>query len=242
MKLAAFDIEIAKILPAETRNLLDHQPLGITCAAVAFNDGKPPIVWHGVPRISRDECVAMVRALQALEQEGYALVSWNGCGFDFPVLATESGMTDDCGRMALAHVDLMLHVVFNNGYFLALSKALQGAGLEGKTHSARLRDGTVVTELGPNAPRLWAEGEHQVVMDYLRQDVAQTVQLADHVARSHAIKWTSNRGSPMRVAVPRLLSVRDCFAIPQPDTSWMSDAPSRAQFVSWIPGFRAPAR
>lgn len=235
MKLAAFDLEIAKILPAETTDLLAHLPLGIPCAAVALSDG-PTEFWSASPQLPRDEAQTLVRRLQDLVQQGYTLVTWNGCGFDFPVLADESGLVAECGELALAHVDLMLLVTFNKGWFLSLDKALKGAGLQGKVAGVTLRDGTVLTGVGPQAPALWARGETEVVLRYLQQDVEQTVKLAETALAKRSIRWTSERGTPQSVTVNKLLSVRDCFRLPKPDTSWMASPPSRAQFVSWIPG------
>jgi hypothetical protein len=43
----------------------------------------------------------------------------------------------------------------------------------------------------------------------------------------------SNAGKPQIVTVPKLLTVAECFRIPQPDTSWMTSPPQRRQFVEW---------
>ena len=235
MKIAAFDLEIARILPEETRDLFAHAPLGITCAAVARSDG-PTTVWQNSPQLTRDEARSLVHDLQGLVQEGYTLVSWNGCNFDFRVLAEESGLVAECGDLALAHVDLMLFVTFTKGYFLAFDKALKGARLAGKLPSVTLGDGRVITHVGANAPALWAQGETDAVLTYLRRDVEQLVKLAAAILAQCAIRWTSGTGTPQSVPVNKLLSVRDCFRLPKPDTSWMSSPPTRAQFVSWIPG------
>jgi len=131
MKLAAFDLEIAKQAPADAGDLRRFAPLGITCAAVAFADTAEPTFWQGVPQLTRPECQDMVRELQEFVRSGYTLVTWNGCAFDFWVLAQESGMIEECGALALNHVDLMLMVTFTKGYYLGLDRALQGAGAVG---------------------------------------------------------------------------------------------------------------
>ncbi len=236
MKLASFDLEIAKVLPLRARNLFKYGPLGISCAAVAFSDQPGAAYWSGEPQLSREKAGALVSRLGELVADGYTLVTWNGCGFDFRVLAEESGLLDDCAGLALAHVDLMLLVTFNKGYYLGLEAALHGAGLGGKLKTVRLLNGTVLDDMqGAMAPRLWAEGETEAVLQYLEADVVRQLQLAQDICVTKAIRWRSKRGSPMEVLVPRLLSVRECFALPEPDTSWMTDPPKREQFLAWMP-------
>jgi hypothetical protein len=143
MKFAAFDLEIAKLLPEQVDDLKAHAPLGISCAAVALSDEREPRVWQGAPQMTSAACQEMVGDLQQLAASGYNLLTWNGCSFDFYVLAQESGLLNECAELALAHVDLMLTVTFTKGYYLGLDKALKGAGLVGKRSSVTLRDGSI---------------------------------------------------------------------------------------------------
>ncbi len=239
MKLISFDLEIAKLLPKKVDNLFDYAPLGISCAAVAHEDVR---FWSGVPQLSKEENQTLVKDLLAYTEDGYTLVSWNGCGFDFQVLAQESGMLEECGELALSHVDLMLLVTFNKGWFLGLDKALAGANVASKVHELTLKNGETLHEMsGALAPKLWADGEHDAVLTYLRGDVEQTLALAQNVVETQSIRWTSGRGKPQSVSVPRLLTVRECFNIPEPDTSWMDAPPAREDFVKWIPGWEMKA-
>ena len=233
MKLISFDIEISKIIPDFSGNLFEHSPLGISCAAVAHDEVK---FWKGVPNLSKEENQKMVRDLMKYAADGYTFVTWNGCGFDFRLLAEESGMFEECGEMALSHVDLMLLVTFTKGWFLGLDKALKGAGIAGKVHELELKNGEILHDMsGALAPKLWADGEYDAVLTYLRGDVVQTLALAKNVQQTRKIRWTSGRGKPQSVSVPRLMTVRECFDIREPDTSWMSNAPEREDFVRWIP-------
>lgn len=236
MKLAAFDLETAKILPEDVVDILSYAPLGISCAAVAFSDNREPVVWQGVPQLSMEECQSFVHFLQSIVDSGYTIVTWNGCGFDFRVLAEESGLANECGELALHHIDMMLMVTFRKGYYLSLDKALKGAGLEGKKSRVRLSDGTVIKDMsGAKAPELWAKGEYEAVLQYLNEDVAQLLALTEFVGRTKAINWRSNRGTAQAVTVNRLMTVEEAFSIPEPDTSWMDAPPSRREFVDWIP-------
>ena len=69
----------------------------------------------------------------------------------------------------------MLLVTFQKGYYLGLDKALHGAGLSGKLKKVALSDGTILMEMdGAMAPALWARGEYEAVLTYLRQDARMT--------------------------------------------------------------------
>jgi len=130
-KFAAFDLEIAKELPEGTTDWRKHSPLGISCAALAFSDNDDLHVWKGVPQMTDEECALMVNDLQSYTKE-YTLVTWNGCKFDFPVLAEESGMLNTCASLTRNHIDLMMIVTFTKGWYLGLDAALKGQGLESK--------------------------------------------------------------------------------------------------------------
>lgn len=236
MKLATFDLEIAKGFP-DGGNWKELAPLGITCAALGFSDADEPHYFQDAPQMSRAACVELVHELQRVVNEGYTLVTWNGTAFDFAVLAEESGMARECAELALAHVDLMLIVTFQRGYFLGLQKALVGAGIAGKLKQVTLNDGTILNEMsGKLAPKLWAKGEYDAVLSYLREDVMPLLKLTEIVARAKVIRWTSTKGYPQSVAVKKLFSVRECFDFPLPDVSWMNTEPAhREKLIEWMP-------
>lgn len=243
MKLTAFDLEIAKILPENAKNLFEYAPLGISCAALAFRDKSDVVFYQGIPQLSKKESQALTTDLMNHVASGYTLLTWNGCNFDFRVLAQESGMYEECGELALNHVDLMLIVTFTKGWYLGLDKALSGAGVSGKVHELTLSNGDILSEMnGALAPKLWAKQEHAAVLTYLRGDVTQTLELAKVVQNSRTIRWVSESGRPQSVPVQRLLTVKECFDIPEPDTSWMTDPPKRETFVEWIPNWKKKVR
>ena len=235
MRLVAFDLEIAREIPDGERDWGRLGPLGITCAAAA-GDGLDLKVWQGRPQMEEGECQQLVRDLEQLVAGGHTLVTWNGCKFDLAVLAQASRLSAECARLALDHVDLMVMVTFSQGFFLGLQKALLGAGLGGKLQEVTRADGRVVRGMeGRLAPKLWAEGDYEAVLAYLQSDVEGTLALAHSVRREGAIRWTSGRGRPQEARFDRLLTVRECFELPQPDVSWMSNPPRRRQFVAWMP-------
>jgi len=235
MKLVSFDIETASIVSDHDKNWSEQLNLGISCAAIAFSDRDDTISWSGNPQLTQEEARQVVQYLNELSSSGYSLVTWNGCAFDFRVLAEESGLVQKAAQLAMSHTDLMMIVTFTKGWFLGLDKALQGAGLSGKLHKVRLSDGTVLKEMdGAKAPLLWAKGEKEAVLNYLEQDVRQLLDLTQVVLQRSKIAWTSNSGRPQSIRLKKLYTVKECFDLPEPDTSWMTNPPSRNQFVKWM--------
>ena len=240
MKFVAFDLETAKLIPENASDLKQHMPLGISCAALAYGDRAGVTIWQGVPQMDKAACQKIVSELREAVNNGYTLLTWNGCGFDFSVLAQESGLTEKCSDLALGHVDLMLLVTFTKGHFLGLDKALTGAGLGGKVKTLTLSDWTVLTSMEPAQWRLiyGHADKYQAVLNYLRADVTQLLKLARVISTRKQIEWTSNSGRPQSVPVSKVLLAKECFGIPEPDVSWMDNPPSREQFVEWIPNWR----
>jgi hypothetical protein len=239
-KLAAFDLEIAKSVPGGG-SWEPYFPLGITCAAVALEDQPDPIIWHGIPQLGAVECQQIVRKLEQLVNQGYTLLTWNGCKFDFHVLAVESGLTAECAALAADHVDLMLMFTFKQGHYLGLDKALKGAGVQGKRKQVILNNGEMLRNMdGAQAPALWARGEYDAVLVYLTDDVLQPLKLARRIEQLGCIRWLSGSGQSLQVDFDRLYSVRASFDFPQPDTNWMTNPPRRGDFVKWMPGGTLP--
>ena len=230
-KYLAFDIESAKILPEGVQDWSPHRPLGISCAATLPSDGEVTL-WYGktpsddfAPQMSVEEAQSLVKYLTSAADSGYQIVTWNGLGFDFDILAEESGMLPDCRELALNHTDMMFHIFCLKGYPLGLDKAAKGMGLKGKPFGMS----------GEMAPRMWKDGQFQEVLEYSRQDVRTTLDLAEIVEKQHQLRWLSNRGKPQRLAIPAgWLPVQEALKLPLPDTSWMSDPWPRTKFTKWL--------
>jgi len=230
-RFLAFDIETAKLLPEQVPDLLSHRPLGITCAAVVDMEGPHERLWHGrasesfAAKMSRVEAQELVHDLAQLVEEGYTLLTWNGLGFDFNILAEESGLQIECERLALAHVDMMFHVVCTKGFPLALDKVAQGMGLPGKPSGMS----------GSKAPALWASGHQQEVLDYVVGDCRTTLAVARAAEKRGSIEWVTMRGSRATMALPNgWLAADQAMKLPLPDTSWMRTPLTRESFTSWI--------
>ena len=230
-KYLAFDLETAKIIPDGAGDFKSHRPLGITCAGVVAEDGDP-VIWHGktasgatADQMARSEALDVVRNLQGAVERGQTLVTWNGVGFDFDILAEESGMIAECRQLAVDHVDMMFHVFCLQGYPLGLDKAAKGMGLVGKPPGMS----------GALAPPMWAAGQRQEVLRYLEEDVRTTLALAKAAEEQRALRWVSQRGKPMELRLPHgWLTVRQATALPSPDISWMSNPWPRSKFTGWL--------
>jgi hypothetical protein len=226
----AFDLETAKVLPPQVGDLLAHRPLGIACAAAVVSGEAEPLTWHGMhdgkpsAQMSRAEACFMIEQLKSLAKEGYTLVTWNGLSFDFDVLAEESGLPSECAELALGHVDMMFHTVCQLGHRLSLGKAAEGLGVGEKTGS------------GSDAPAMWADGRCDEVLRYNVQDARLTLAVAEESQRRRQLVWITARGRARSMPLSRgWCCVRDACRIPLPDTSWMDDPPSRADFMKWLP-------
>jgi len=230
-KYLAFDIETAKILPAEVDDLMAHRPFGITCAATWAEDEPEARVFYSrlgdgnpAPRMSREDLSSFVDFLRDRTADGYTIVTLNGLGFDFDVLAEESGRLDDCKRLATAHVDMMFHVFCERGFGVGLNAAARALGLS-KPEGV---DGSV-------APRLWRDGDHRTVLDYVASDCKLTLEIATASESARKFRWINRKERTSIHDLPSgWMTAEQAMQLPLPDTSWM-DAPwPRSKFTGWL--------
>ncbi len=228
-KYLAFDIEIAQSIPEDETDWKDHRPLGITCAAAASSDGG---IWNWyakepdgrfADRMRHDSCAIMVWQLARLATQ-YTIVTWNGLGFDFDILAEESDQHDQCAELALTHVDLMFHFFCEKGYPLGLDAASKGMRLSGKPEGMD----------GAKAPVLWAQQEYHKVLEYVTQDVKTTLALALIIEDKGKLKWTARSGKANEWICDKWLTVKEARELPVPDASWMTDPWPRSKFYGWL--------
>jgi hypothetical protein len=232
MKFLSYDIEIYETIGEgeEVDYHKIHPSVAATCTTE--NDVK---YYYDYPYMSKETAQRLVKDIQSHQLLGYVPFGWNSCSFDFRLLAYHSGMIEECAEIALNHVDGMLLITFNKGFYLGLDTSLVGAGLETKLHKVNLNDGSLLEGMsGKLAPELWRKGEYQAVKDYLRLDVIQPLKLCFAIEKNRGIQWTSKSGRPMYQKTDMVL-VKDLFKIPAPDTSWMQSSPTRKQFVDWMP-------
>jgi hypothetical protein len=228
----AFDIETAKDVPGDDFNWRPHRPLGISCAATLASDTGQPLLWHGKTRdelpekrMSQVDAQGLVQYLSNMAADGFRILTWNGLGFDFDILAEESGAAAVCREFALGHVDMMFHVFCSLGYPVALDKAAQGMGLPGKPPGMS----------GFKAPKLWAQGHFKEVLEYVAQDVRTAMQIAQTCEQRRRFEWITRKGTKGSMPLTNgWLTVRESLRLPEPDTSWMSAPLSRQDFTAWL--------
>ncbi len=121
----------------------------------------------------------------------------------------------------------MFHIVCALGYPVALDKGAQGMGLPGKP----------VGMAGYKAPKLWADGRHKEVLDYVSQDVRIAMQIALAAEERRRFEWITRKGTKSKMPLTNgWLTVREALGLPEPDTSWMSSPLKRRDFMTWISG------
>lgn len=231
-KYIAFDIETAKEVPGVDFNWKPHRPLGISCIASQSPGDAEPRVWltreeNGSParQMSRADVAGFVRHLEEGMGQGMLPLSWNGLSFDWDVLAEESGLVETCKKLALAHVDMMFHVVCEKGFPVALRNAASGLRLPGKLAGVE----------GIDAPGLWAKGKHDTVIEYVCQDVRTTLAVAHESEKRKSFAWTTRKGTVSSMPLAKgWLTVEAALQLPLPDTSWMPQPMKRSDFTSWL--------
>ena len=232
-KYLAFDIETAKILPEDFGELLAHRPLGICCTATWASHEEAAQVFYsrkpdGTPddQMNQQDLSSFVDFLMTQANDGYSIVTLNGLGFDFDILAEESNRWDDCRHLARTHVDILFHIFCEKGFGVGLNAAAKALGLS-KPENV---DGAV-------APQLWKDGEHQTVLDYVAQDCNLTLNIAERSELNKAFQWITRKGSKSSVPLPSgWQTVEEAMTRPLPDTSWMDKPWPRSKFIGWLNG------
>ena len=151
------------------------------------------------------------------EPAGFTIVSWNGLGFDFDILAEESGRHDLCRQLAVTHVDLMFHLFCEKGFAVGLDAAGRAMCSRGKTTGMQ----------AALAPKMWAEGKTQQVLQYVTDDCQLTLDVAKSADMDGRFAWITRRGtvSNFDLTGGRWLTVHEAMQLPEPDTSWMTEPP-----------------
>ena len=85
------------------------------------------------------------------------------------------------------------------------------------------------------APRLWAEGRYQEILGYVSQDVRIALQLAQKCEECGQFYWITQKGTRQQMDLTGgWLTAKAAFCLPQPDTSWMRNPPTRWEFIAWL--------
>ena len=238
MKLVAFDLETAKAAPKDRNG--DYN-LGITCigAHVVDGDERQDRTWKGGEELG---CYSKQMAqwpvndfinwLGIKARAGFDIVSWNGLGFDFRVLAQglELEQYDNLVDLALNSIDPFYQMLCEKGFGIGLNTAADGLELSGKMEGMD----------GLKAMEMWCKSREaqETVLEYVLQDALTTADVYRQMVKRGTLPWTSKSGCPNRWFINgcdthRLLTVRDATSLPVPDTSWMSKPWKRSDFYGW---------
>ena len=191
------------------------------------------------------------------------IVTWNGLGFDFLVLAIESRDFEykkKVANLALGSIDPFFNMFCDKGFGIGLQKMSQALGIKGKLEGMH----------GSLAPYMWTgnpagispealeEVEHflaeagsieaqEICLDYVKQDAKATYDVYRALARERHVHWTTQKGTtsktpwtprhlhPWTPGDPqdRLLVCDESLKVREPNTSWMDNPRSRSEFMGW---------
>jgi hypothetical protein len=226
----AFDIELANIIElAPGEDLERHAPFDIACAAAADAQGG---LWHWFCRdvssaptgwldaqLARD----MLRWLREHQERGVEVCAWNGLSFDLRWLGHVADDMPLARAVALDLIDPMFQFFCQRGFPVGLAKVADAMGIP----EAKLMK-------GEDAPKRWAAGEHQLVLDYVAGDCRITEAVVGRIQAEGAVRWRTQRGTISSEPMRTLLPVHALLDSPLPDTSWMSEPLPRAKFMAWL--------
>lgn len=186
-KAIAFDLEITNVLE-DFGQWKSERPLGISCIALSAGPHSY-LYFSGKAPFALDEGLAnevVYFMYEEYYQDGYTIVSFNGLGFDFVVLADASGEREICREMALSeqHVDLMFNAYMALGHNIGLNTACQ------ETFGAE----KIGFESGAEAPVAWHDGRHKEVIEYCKHDALITYQLYQALSETPRLRWRTRKG------------------------------------------------
>lgn len=257
MATLAFDLEIATRFPGDGRP--DFKTMLVSCAATISDLGEvktyqgPALEGGGYYASMPPEGVTqMVRDLGKAYTAGDTIISFNGLGFDWKLLAYASkskGAYRACARMALGHYDVMFQALCELGYPIGLAKVAEGFKLHGKLDGM---NGALAVPMWVGGATLEEEKQVQdtfsvrcgspqaqeIVLRYVTQDAKATLDVWKAIVDAREVRWITQKGAKKSFPPGNgrgLLTVRECLALPRPDTSWMTTPMRREDFYSWIP-------
>ena len=129
-KFIAWDLEIAREFPPD--GAWDGSRLGISCASTETHEGHSHLWYTGglgedAPYAAQATPKAvryLVNYLERQAHQGNRIITWNGLGFDFRVLAQECESPKYaklCAELAVdAHIDMAFLQVAQMGYMIGL--------------------------------------------------------------------------------------------------------------------------
>ncbi len=229
-KRICFDIEIANLFDlAPGEDLEKYAPFDISVAAAASETGEVRH-WYakdaaGTPTRCLDRALArdMLLALREAQKRGAMVCAWNGMSFDVRWLGHVAGDMALASEVALDLYDPMFQFVGMRGFPISLAAVAEGLRIAQKKLMA-----------GADAPKEWARGNHQLVLDYVAGDCTLTGAVVDEIVRTRSIRWRTKKGTISQESMPELRRVRDVMRGMPPDVSWMNDPKPWPSWFAWL--------
>ncbi|HUR27130.1 MAG TPA: hypothetical protein VM509_03020, partial [Planctomycetota bacterium] len=226
----SFDIEIANEIDLRPGEDLDqHGPFDISCAAAVTDRGELKH-WYAkdaAGTVQRSLDAAGARAvlwhLREEQRRGSMICAWNGLSFDLRWLGHAAQDMPLAREVALELYDPMFQFFVARGFPVGLASVAEGLGLAEK----KLMHGA-------DAPKEWARGNHQAVLDYVAGDCSLTDGVISRILDAGEIRWRTKKGTISVEPMRKLMPVRELLDAPLPDTSWMSVPLPRAKFTRWL--------
>jgi hypothetical protein len=171
------------------------------------------------------EISGLLEYLSRQTENGCTILTWNGVGFDFDVLAEESDDSKRCRQLANDHVDMMFYVLCRLGYGIALDSAARGMGVESKLQGLN----------SALSPVLWTKRKHEEVFQYVGQDVRTTLNLAKLCEARGFLSWLTRSGRLRNLPIPKgWLTVKQARNLPEPANAWYFSQWNRNKFTGWM--------
>lgn len=229
----AFDIEIANEFDLQPGEDLDrYAPFDISVAASTTSD-RGVRHWYardaeGKPIRQIDAALArdMLTFLRGEQKRGACVCAWNGMAFDARWLGHVADDMQLAADVALDLYDPMFQFVARRGFPIGLAAAAEGMGIK----ETKLMSGA-------DAPKEWALGHHQRVIDYVAGDCRLTRDVVEKILARREVRWRTKKGTMSSEPFPKLERVRDVMRAPPPDQSWMSDPKPWTSWFAWLAPF-----
>jgi hypothetical protein len=231
MRLLSFDIEISDVFELGPGEDLDkYAPFDISVASTVVHGGEERL-WYSTDAddtpslaITAQRAGELLHYLDEMQQSGTMVCAWNGLGFDLRWIGHAAGDTDLAARVALASYDPMFQFFNQRGFPVGLAKVAAAMNIE----QEKLMDGA-------DAPKRWREGRYEEVMAYVLGDSQITNKIVAGILERKEVSWITAKGVARSEPMPRLKTVAEVIADPEPDQSWMDTPMPRSKFFGWIP-------
>jgi len=226
-KVAAMDIEV--------------YTSGIACICVKPEDITGKIFCDRSGPMQREKIIEALAAMKRLIKRGYWIVTWNGLGFDYRILAEAAQGNDltvvEVCRMAIQQIDIMYNFQCVAGFPASLENVSKAMGFNGK----HIKDDTI--------GRLWhgSSVDQDQVIEYVERDVMATFEIYDAIMKRRGkIVWKNRKGTKSARYLPmimvdnqpvRLMNAVESVTLPYPNLDWWwddKDKPDKLENIAWF--------